>query len=509
MPSSPADPPVDLRLLLGSKLRTLRADARRSLKDVAARAGVSISYLSEIEQGKKYPKPERLVDIARALGADYNALVSLHPTPRAAGRQGGAGPYRLPLPGTDVFDPARALDLVPGASEHPEVFARALRELAATHGLGLAEVLEAALHVYRAAHRNTFPEIERAADTFREHTSLPDSPHALVPRLRRHLADHYGYTFDETTLARHPVLSGFRSVLAPGGAVGAALGGAPRLYLNSRMVLGQRAFLLAREVGFNRLAVGERATTSPAGPAADFEVLRNTLHGSVFAGALVLPRARVRAATEGLFGMDRWRDEAFLGSVRAFGVTPEIYFHRLAQLLPGAFGLPDVFLTCAATDDADRHRLPSVNLTGRRIAPPPGEHACRRWGAAALLREPAQNGAEYTARAQVVHFVGPRSAAEATGPETYFTVSVAYASALDRTQRTAVTLGIRLDERFSEAARFVRDPSLPHLEAGLSCERCPLSAEVCTVRAAPPVRLAAEAAEAAQQTALAALVAER
>ncbi|MEM8557739.1 MAG: helix-turn-helix transcriptional regulator, partial [Bacteroidota bacterium] len=66
-----------LRLILGLKLKTLRQEQGRPLKDVAEAAGVSISYLSEIEKGKKYPKPEKLIDLAAALGTSYDDLVSL------------------------------------------------------------------------------------------------------------------------------------------------------------------------------------------------------------------------------------------------------------------------------------------------------------------------------------------------------------------------------------------------------------------------------------------------
>ncbi|MEL7361776.1 MAG: helix-turn-helix transcriptional regulator, partial [Bacteroidota bacterium] len=57
-----------LRLILGLKLKTLRQEQGRPLRDVAEAAGVSISYLSEIEKGKKYPKPEKLIELASALG---------------------------------------------------------------------------------------------------------------------------------------------------------------------------------------------------------------------------------------------------------------------------------------------------------------------------------------------------------------------------------------------------------------------------------------------------------
>jgi len=50
-----------LRFVLGLKLKSLRQEQGAPLKLVAARSGLSISYLSEIEKGKKYPTPEKLI----------------------------------------------------------------------------------------------------------------------------------------------------------------------------------------------------------------------------------------------------------------------------------------------------------------------------------------------------------------------------------------------------------------------------------------------------------------
>ena len=65
-----------LRLILGLKLRNLRLARGEGLREVAARAGLSVSYLSEVEQGKKYPKPDKLLRLAAALEIAYDDLVS-------------------------------------------------------------------------------------------------------------------------------------------------------------------------------------------------------------------------------------------------------------------------------------------------------------------------------------------------------------------------------------------------------------------------------------------------
>src|SRR5262245_53618469 len=69
--------PLSLRLLLGLKLRSFRLERRLSLKELAERTGLSISYISEIEPGRKSPKLEKLLVLAESLGVGYEDLVSL------------------------------------------------------------------------------------------------------------------------------------------------------------------------------------------------------------------------------------------------------------------------------------------------------------------------------------------------------------------------------------------------------------------------------------------------
>lgn len=56
------------RMVLGSYLRGVRAGQGRILTDIAAEAGVSPQYLSEIERGRKEPSSEILSAVSGALG---------------------------------------------------------------------------------------------------------------------------------------------------------------------------------------------------------------------------------------------------------------------------------------------------------------------------------------------------------------------------------------------------------------------------------------------------------
>lgn len=63
------------REVLGRRLRETRLEQGRRLVDVAARAGVSPQYLSEIERGRKEPSSEMIAAVCGALGTDLVRLL--------------------------------------------------------------------------------------------------------------------------------------------------------------------------------------------------------------------------------------------------------------------------------------------------------------------------------------------------------------------------------------------------------------------------------------------------
>lgn len=69
---SPLDAPARQeplwREVLGARLRRLRKHQQLTLHDLAAAAGLSPQYLSEIERGRKEPSSEMIAAIAGALG---------------------------------------------------------------------------------------------------------------------------------------------------------------------------------------------------------------------------------------------------------------------------------------------------------------------------------------------------------------------------------------------------------------------------------------------------------
>jgi len=75
---------VDLRQILSKNIKSLRSQRSLSQIELAEKADISIPFLSNIERNIKWPHPETLVKIAKALDVDVYTLFQektlQHPT---------------------------------------------------------------------------------------------------------------------------------------------------------------------------------------------------------------------------------------------------------------------------------------------------------------------------------------------------------------------------------------------------------------------------------------------
>jgi transcriptional regulator with XRE-family HTH domain len=119
-----------LRQVVGETLRALRLRQRRTLREVSARARVSLGYLSEVERGQKEPSSELLAAIAGALDTELSELfqevsVVLRREEKLAGGRLAAVSSAVPGAGSARITPAPATP-EPGTAQ-----LRAVRTVAA------------------------------------------------------------------------------------------------------------------------------------------------------------------------------------------------------------------------------------------------------------------------------------------------------------------------------------------------------------------------------------------
>ena len=157
------------RLILGLKVRTRRHQLGETLQSIAHRSGLSVSYLSEIEKGKKYPKPERLVHLAGALNVPFDELVSLQVADELSELKLAFGSPLLRGFPFELFglEPESLVSLVSGDPERGSALLRAISEVGRSYDVHVEHFLLAALRAYQQLHANYFDDLERQATLFR------------------------------------------------------------------------------------------------------------------------------------------------------------------------------------------------------------------------------------------------------------------------------------------------------------------------------------------------------
>jgi XRE family transcriptional regulator, fatty acid utilization regulator len=472
----------NLRFILGLKLNQLRKQRQYSLKQLAGRADLAVSYLNEIEKGKKYPKPEKILSLAKALGTTYDELVSLHLGERLDPPSGVLKSGILQEIPLEVFGltPTGLLEMMAASPERISALFDTFVKIARRFDVTVEHLLLAAMRSYVEQNKNYFEDLEAAAAEFRTRHRWGQQAVPDLGRLQAHLMRDCGYTIDQTTLAAQPELRDLRAVTLGGDT------GRPTLLLNPRLGDWQKAFLLAREIGYRELGCREARTTSPLVRVESFDQLLNNFRASYFAGALLLDRNLLVEDLRAFFARPKWDGAALVAIRQKYQATPEMLFHRLSQIIPKFFGLEQMYFVRFD----HRRGTPEVRI-GKELhyqrmhgthSIGVDEHYCRRWVSLRSLFELDQQ-----LKAGGPDDVLPgaqRSRFHATGDE-YFSISLAHPHSVEPDMLSCVTIGFLINDALRSALKFWDDPALPWKTVGDTCERCAVAD--CAERVTPPV----------------------
>src|SRR5262249_35771893 len=467
------------KVIFGMKLRQFREQAGLSLTDLSNRTGLSTSYLTEIEHGKKYPKTEKIARIAESLGKSYDDLVSLRLDEQLSPLSDFLSspvlhgfPYHL-----FGISPAQVLELLTRQPAEASALLNALLAIAEQYNITVEHLYRSALRSYQELNGNYFPDIERAADDFVRSWEIKQSPTPNYERLLKLIEDRFGYRLDDRQLSNHPKLARFRSVLVTKPRQG------PILLVNPALTELQKKFILAREIGYQVLDLKERAMTSAPERVDSFEQVLNDFKASYFAGALLVNRDLLLTDLKKFFALDRWRPQQLRALLERYDVTPEIFMYRLTELVPAFFGIRLHFLRF--NNEAGEYTVVK-HLNMSRVLIPGGtgvsEHYCRRWLAIRILQNlnvsgNGNAGAEPRIEAQLSRFVDTDAR--------YLCIAMARRLTLTPSAASSVSVGFRFDDAVERAVKFASDPAITSIEIDGTCERCRL--DPCRERAAPPV----------------------
>jgi XRE family transcriptional regulator, fatty acid utilization regulator len=457
-----------VKMLFGLKLKQLRMERKISQTELSHQTGISISYLNEIEKGKKFPKMEKIALLAECLGVSYDWLISLQTqkslTPVAELLQSNLL-EELPL---DFFgiDKNQLFDILSVAPVKLNAFLNTMIEISRSYGMKVEHIYFSALRSYQEMHENYFEDIELAVEEFKSQFALVNFPmhsHQLTNLLEK----KFNYKVIEDGLSSQPELQDLRSVTIEGKR--------PQLLLNLKLSETQKCFILGRELGFQYMKIKNRSLTTSWVEINSFDQAVNNFKGSYFSCALFLPKDDFVQSLENVFAMKDFNPQSLIDLMDRYQVGPELFFHRLTNILPRFFGLRELFfLRFSNKEGSDFFKLSKeLHLSGLQQphASMLNEHYCRRWVAIKVLKE---MGLMEEKTENTVLCKAQRSRYQGTDKE-YLIISMAKPAFSESATMHSVSLGLLITPALKRKIKFWNDPRIQIRQVGETCERCSIS----------------------------------
>ncbi len=491
-----------VNIIFGLKVRQARLDAKLSLSKFAARCDLSPSYVTEIEKGRKYPKTDKILKMTQVLGKDYDELVSIKLDPSLAHLETILSSPLLQQFPFDAFalDVSDLVGLFTRAPDKASALLQVALEIGRQYDMKDEHFLRAALRSYQEIHDNYFQEIEDKAIEFLEQHGLSEALPLPLDALEEIIREQFRYEVNNENLDTHEILAHYRSIFIDGAK--------PKLLINTSLRPNQTKFILAREMGYQFLALKERANTSAPDRVDSFEQVLNDFKASYFAGALLMPQSEILVDLQFFFQMETWSPYHLLNMLEKYDVTPEMLLYRFSELIPQFFGIPIHFLRFQ--QNSGYKLVKQLNMN--RLLLPSGiglhEHHCRRWLPIRLLKEMETENDLHQFDHNEAALVGAQISEFLDSKDRFLSFGFARPLALDPEMGSSVVIGFRLTPDLRQVIRFVEDPSISVVIINETCERCPLTADQCTVRGAEPTILQAEKRKAEREAALRQLVAQ-
>jgi transcriptional regulator with XRE-family HTH domain len=466
------------RIIFGLKVRQLRQGKQLSFADLSKLAKVSVSYLNEIEKGKKYPKEDKIAALSIALEVPYEQLISpeldssLAPVTELL-QSNFLNELPLDLFGIEV---SKVVEIIANAPSRVGAFISTLLEISRNYALKEEHFYFGALRSYLELHNNYFPELEKAVEAFKAGHNLSSGQPVSGDDLKRILEVDYGYEVIENGLADYSELQHMRSVF---------LQKKKHLLLNGSLTESQKTFQYGKEVAFNYLKLKERADTSSLLKPLTFEEVLNHSKAIYFSVALRLPLKPFVEEVSRFFNSKTWTADGLLHLMKNYEASPEIIYHRLTNILPKYFGIKKLFFLRFTFDQSgEEYKIDrELHLSYRHPPHSNGlsEHYCRRWIAVSAINElgtSEKNSDKAVAigRAQLSHFEKSN--------EEYLNLTIARPGHPGQGESVSVTIGMLVNKNLKKLVKFLDDPAIQIKKVNRTCERCGI--EDCKDRAAEP-----------------------
>jgi transcriptional regulator with XRE-family HTH domain len=446
-----------LKFILGLKIRQLRDKRDLSLKELADISGLSVSYLNEIEKGKKYPKIEKLAALAQGLQVDLGELVSfktgrnLHPLLKFL-ESDIVEKVPLELFGLSESD---VMDLMGHDPEKFASFVLTILQVSRSFDIKMEDIYAASLKSFIEAHDNYFPEIEKLAKKMRSEWGL-NSDEIKINEIKAVLKKEYHYQIDEHTIGQNSSLSLTRFLVKRS---------TPAvLYINPKSKDTEKIFCIAKELG--HLVLGTKKSSGEKNLGEKLDDFKT----SYFAGALLLEEKTFSKDLKQIFSHQKFEPEFFTTLLSKYNVSTEVLFHRLTQVLSANFKVNELFFLGVSTRLDQKENFEIYNEL--HLSQLHGPHAvrmnenyCRRWVAVKSLKHLKEN-------LELENYLLGQISVTLDGQK-YFSLSLARKSSLDNQVLQSLTIGFLVNDELKNVLKFLDDKNLKQLSIGQTCERCP------------------------------------
>ncbi len=466
-----------LKIILGLKVRFYRQQGQLSFAQLAKKSGMSVSYLNEIEKGKKYPQPDKIQTLAEALDTSYDQLVSQH------------GPKKLEpilnLINSDIFQfyplelfgisNEKIYEVFAAAPDKTNAFVNTFLNIARHYQVDPEKLFSAALRSYQYLHDNYFQDLETSADEIRAKHLSTDAGGTQLQDLKSVLHKQYGISVNVQEIGKRPELKNIRSIYSEE---------KNTLFINGALSPAQKRFLIAKEIGFQSMKLKERPYVSNIFDGPKFSYFLNNFRSSYFANSLLIPQDALVEDLKSWSTNPDWSNELIETLLKKYQITPEMLMHRFSNILPQYFNMNELFfLRHQSNDQLKYHMTKELHLSHLQqpYSNELNEHYCRRWVSVNTIKKlhtssKIGRNKKYVIDAQVSDYYQTQ--------DSYLVISIAYPDAIENNIYKSVTIGVLENDDSRKAFGFLFHRSVKRRTVHTTCERCALAD--CEERIAPP-----------------------
>jgi transcriptional regulator with XRE-family HTH domain len=471
-----------VRLILGLKVKALRQEKGLSYQQLAEKTGMSLSYVHDIETGKKFPKADKILSLAKILGVDYDYLVSLRASKKLQ-------PI-IDLINSDFINavpwehfgltPASLLDLFSNTPDKVTAFISTLLKISRSYQLSKENFYNAALRSYQDLHDNYFEDLEDAVRNFRVEYQWEEDLKIEIPLLEA-ILNKMDIQVNRKRMNTMDALQGLRSFYAKA---------SKTFYINKGMSPAQEKFLLAREIAFQYLNITERPYETIIQHSDSFDMMLNNFKASYFGVALLMQEEKFVEDVKHIMMQTKWDDKAWINLWTQYDVTPEMLVQRLTNILPKHFSIDQLFFLRISgeikKDEFEITKELHLSQLHNPHANATHEHYCRRWVSINSLKHTANLVAAKKYKQPIVE---AQISQYWQTHNRYLCISISKPTGKGN-EMISVTLGLLIDQKLLQAMSFVNDTDIPVKTVHTTCERCGIMD--CLERAAPPTEILKE-----------------